>query len=119
MLHMLLRSAAIATLLLSVSACSSSSGGGGGGSDAIAKCNAYVDTFCVKTEECTTQKGNPISKADCISQANTVINCSASKSVTSTYDACISELESLPCSQTNSSGAIDQLPASCNGAILQ
>ncbi len=110
----------ITALLLGPAACSSSSSGGSGNeSDAVSKCNAYVDAFCAKTEECTTQKGTAVTKADCKSQAAQIIDCSKSKAVTENYPACITDLKTLDCAQTNAQGAISPLPASCSGTILQ
>ncbi|MBI5533266.1 MAG: hypothetical protein HY898_11155 [Deltaproteobacteria bacterium] len=79
--------------------------GGGGGGDAVAKCNALVDKLCTWGEKCGQGP-----KASCIASAGQQLNCSAAKTVGASYDQCVSELDSLPCTATG-------LPTACNGVI--
>jgi len=92
----------IVVLMLGFGAC--------GGNDAPAKCDAFLDLTCMRLIECGATTGT---QAECVASAKTTVPCAAAVSVDSTYDACVSETRSEPCSVLLSSG----LPASCKGVI--
>lgn len=97
-------------LVILLGGCSSSTEGSDGGS-AVAKCNALGDKVCKKLAPC---QGTSVS--DCVASYNASLknnygsDCSGADQVSSTYDACMSELDNLSCG--------DQLPADCHSVIL-
>jgi hypothetical protein len=99
---------AIASLL---SACSSTSKSSSATGAAAAQCNAVADKYCAKAAPCS-----GISVSDCVAGFNDAIkqnygsDCSGADKVGTSYDACMTELDSMACG--------DSLPADCNGVIL-
>jgi hypothetical protein len=98
-------------LTLLVAACSSSSGGGSGpGGGAAAQCHTLVDKLCNGLAPCQS-----ITHAQCVDSANQQFQqqfgatCDGADQVSSTYDACMSDLDNYQCGVT---------PATCQSVIL-
>ncbi len=102
----------LAILLGACSSSTNSSSSTSPGSNAAAsKCNALATKYCNKLAPC---QGGSVS--DCVSAFNTQLknsygsDCSGADQVSSTYDACMSEIDGLACG--------DAVPADCQSVIL-
>lgn len=88
-------------------------GGGGSADTPPEKCEALIDVVCERAVECTT-----VSNSQCVMEVESIIDCNAAKMVSSTYDACIDQLESDSCAVLFPGGQLE-LPPDCNGVIQQ
>jgi len=85
-----------------------------GPNDAPAKCDALVTTVCVRVIACA---NNGTTQAECEAGAKTTLPYAQADSVSDGYNACVSEVETSPCSVLWANGTTN-LPATCHAAIL-
>jgi hypothetical protein len=83
----------------------------------VEKCDDLVDTLCDKGVQCL---GG--SHAECVQAAQTTLPCGSARSVTTSYDRCVDQLESASCSVlfafNSVTGELElRLPADCRGVI--
>jgi hypothetical protein len=93
---------------------------GCGSESAVDKCDNLVDTLCDRAVTCVPGNGN---HATCVASVQTALPCGSAKTVSASYDRCMSQLESSSCSvlfPTNpQTGETElSLPADCNAVIL-
>jgi hypothetical protein len=84
----------------------------------VEKCDDLVDILCDRGVQC---EGG--SHAECVQAVKTQLPCGSAKSVSSSYDRCIDQLQTSSCNVlfgTNSTtGELElHLPADCNSVIL-
>jgi hypothetical protein len=96
-------------LLLAVASC------GGGGDSAPEKCEALVARLCQRAIACIP---DGTTQAECVASVKTVISCAEADSVSAGYNACMSELQSSPCSVLVTADGELNTPASCEDVIL-
>jgi hypothetical protein len=95
-------------LLLAVTSC--------GGSDGpVEKCEALVARLCQRAIACIP---DGTTQAECVASVKTVISCAEADSVSAGYNACMSELQSSPCSVLVTADGELNTPASCEDVIL-
>ena len=112
-LHSLLASALMALSVLGV-ACSDSDddSSGSSSSGATSECNRLVSKICDGLSSCD----ETLTHSSCVAQVNQTFedsfgeDCSGADQVGSTYDQCMSDLNSVACG--------GDLPDSCSGVIL-
>jgi len=134
MLKHLYRGLVVGTVLLASYGCSGGSSGDDddnastANADAVAKCNTFIEVYCPAMLDCLVS-GGTIMAADrdaasdaCVSSATMGATCSTAVGVSSTYDACITDLHNLDCAAVNaaynSNTLSSVLPADCHGVIL-
>lgn len=103
---------AIILLGMVMLACSSSGDGDGGGP--VQQCEALLDLACDRTMECV--PGGYPSKADCLTDVQSMVSCADAKSVGDGYPDCVSTMELRACADLFPGGQLD-LPAVCSGVI--
>ncbi len=74
---------------------------------AIQSCNDFQSAFCTKAVGC----GAYSSAADCLTQAQSSLDCSKAVGVGLSYSTCITQVNALTCTSSD-------LPASCKDVIL-
>lgn len=85
---------------------------GGGSDDASKKCDAFVTKVCTRLVECNGGQ----TQDQCASTLNMIFHCESAASVSSTYGACLSDLDTIACSQlVGASGT--NLPSTCTNVI--
>lgn len=72
---------------------------------AVKACNDFVTAICKHSLRCTSQTEDA-----CRAEAATKVDCSAAIGVGLTYEQCLSEIDTTPCSSPSA-------PASCSGTI--
>lgn len=95
-------------LLLAVASC-------GGDASPPEKCNALVSRLCQRAIACI---NDGTTQSECVAGVQTLISCADADSVSSGYDACMSELQSSPCSVLVTADGELNPPASCEDVIL-
>lgn len=103
--------AVMAWVLVAGTACSSGEGTEQDDTVKIAqeKCLTFVDAYCAKYADCAQSGADGV--ADCKSQMNQAVDCSAVVGVKSGYDLCLQQVADATCPVT-------ELPASCKGVLL-
>lgn len=113
---------------LGAGACSSDDGGSKpNGASAPQKCEDFAHAWCSRAVNCLVQLGTLTQAnasqnlSECENEALSVLPCSKAVQVSSTYDQCMSEVQSLDCSVWNVSsdklGSVSP-PTSCQKIIL-
>jgi hypothetical protein len=87
---------------------------GGDASNAPAKCDNFVNRLCQRAIACA---NDGTTQAECVAAAKTTLPCAQADAVSDGYNACMSELQSSPCSVLITNNTV-KLPATCNGTIL-
>jgi hypothetical protein len=106
-----LKSFATATLVLYAAAC-------GTETSPVEKCDDLVDVLCDRGVRCV--GGSHI---ECVQAVKTGLPCGSARSVTSSYDRCIDQLETASCNvlfaiNPQTGELVVRLPADCMGVIL-
>ena len=86
----------------------------GGDTSPVARCNALVSKVCARAIACF-QDGT--TQADCVASANTELPCAQADGVGTTYNTCMSDLDSISCAVLTANNNLN-LPDSCSGVIL-
>ena len=94
--------------------------GGGGGSSPVEKCDDLVDIVCDRAVECIPGAGT---HASCVQEVQQVIPCGSAKQVSTSYDRCMTQLETTSCAvlfPVNPQNGQRELvlPADCMSVIL-
>lgn len=79
------------------------------------KCNALMSRLCQRAIACI---NDGTTQAECVATVQTLISCADAVGVSSGYNACMSELQSSPCSVLVTTDGDLNLPASCEDVIL-
>ena len=87
---------------------------GGESNDAPEKCDALVDRLCERALVCA---NDGTTQAECVASAKTGLPCAQADAVSDGYDACLSELQSSPCTVLLANNKLN-LPATCRASIL-
>jgi hypothetical protein len=86
---------------------------GGDSNDASKKCDAFVTKVCARLVECTT---NGQTQEQCTAVVNMTLHCESAASVSGSYAACLSALDTIACSDlVGESGT--NLPPACANVI--
>ena len=88
--------------------------GGGSGNSAAQKCDSLVSLLCARAIECL---NDGTTQDQCVSLVKTDLNCADADAVSSTYDACVSDVQSTSCTLLLANNTIN-LPATCMDVIL-
>lgn len=93
--------------------------GCGGDKTPVEKCDDLVHALCGRTVACLPELGT---SQECVQALQSVLPCGATKSVTSSYDRCLSQLDSASCAalfpRDPTTGALSvSLPADCAGVL--
>jgi hypothetical protein len=86
----------------------------GGSNDAAAKCDAFVSKVCMRLVEC---ENNGQTQDQCVAVIDMTLNCPGAAGVKDTYAACLSDLDTITCSELVAQNG-SNLPASCTNVIL-
>jgi hypothetical protein len=97
-------------LVLLVCALAAISCGGGGSEDASKKCDAFVTKVCTRLTECNGGQ----TQDQCATTLNMIFHCESAASVSSTYEACLSDLDTIACSQLIGASGTNLPPACAN-----
>lgn len=90
------------------------------------RCDALLDRYCGHAADCVIQDGvgDPGAsaadeKAGCVASLMQGLDCSKAVSVSPNYEACLSSIEAVDCSEYANfqSGSLPILPAVCEGVI--
>lgn len=93
-------------LLLVVTSC--------GAESAAEKCEALVSRLCQRGLACA---DDGTTQAECVAAVKTTLPCAQADKVSDGYNACMSELQSSPCTVLFANDELN-LPATCNDSIL-
>lgn len=92
---------------------------GCGGSSPKEKCNAFVDRVCDRTVECVAEAAGM--HDDCVDSFEQLGGCGQVKSVSDSYDSCMSALDDASCQvlfPTDENGdQTVEFPASCSNIL--
>lgn len=80
----------------------------------VEKCDNLVEITCDRAVQCIPTGGT---HAECVQEVQTALPCGSAKSVTASYDRCVSQLKTISCAILFPNNQID-LPADCEGVIL-
>jgi hypothetical protein len=89
--------------------------GGGSGNSAPQKCDSLVSLLCTRVVECF---NDGTTQAQCVDAVKTNLPCADADAVSSTYDSCVSEVQSGSCTVLFPNGNSISLPTTCMGVIL-
>jgi hypothetical protein len=85
----------------------------GSSDDAPAKCDAFVTKVCMRLVEC---ENSGQTQDQCTAKVNETLNCASAATVKNTYAACLSDLDTISCSDLVGQGATN-LPSTCTNVI--
>lgn len=96
-------------------------GCGGGAKTAVEKCDDLTNSICDRAVSCIPSQAG--SHSDCVQTVQQVLPCGQAKSVSASYDRCLSQVESdscpilFPVDPQSGQPALD-LPADCSAVIV-
>jgi hypothetical protein len=101
-------------MLVAVVLTLSCGGGDEAPNDAPQKCEALVTQLCVRVVAC---QNGATTMSECVAEAKAGLPCAQADGVSDGYPACLTEIQSSPCSVLVGATTIT-LPATCTGSII-